>query len=167
MITSILALLGGAFGGLLRLAPEVLKLWNAKQDNAHELEMTKLQMQIDQARSAQAIDAVHAQGEVAANTGEMAAYVEAIKGQSVMSGVKWIDAVNQSVRPFLTYWWMLLFTAFKIDQLMRVGLTWGDNDWLVLSAILSFWFVDRAIRINNGQVNGNVPNDPKSDRSAL
>lgn len=148
MITSILALLGGGLGGLLRLLPEVMKIWNAKQDNAHELEMTKLQLQIDQSRSVQQIDLVHAQGEVAANTGEMAAYVEAIKAQGVMSGVKWIDGMSQSVRPFLTYWWMLLFTAFKIDQLVKTGLSWGDNDWLVLSSIISFWFVDRAIRLS-------------------
>lgn len=152
MITSILALLGGGLGGLLRLLPEVMKIWTSKQDNAHELEMTKLQLQIDQARSGQQIDLVHAQGVVAENAGEMAAYVEAVKGQSVMSGVKWIDAMNQSVRPMLTYWWMLLFTAFKVNQLIKEGLSWGDNDWLVLSSILSFWFVDRAIRYNSGQV---------------
>jgi hypothetical protein len=152
MITSILALLGGGLGGLLRLLPEVMKIWTSKQDNAHELEMTQLQLQIDQSRSAQQIDLVHAQGAVAEDAGEMAARIEAIKGQSVMSGVKWIDAVNQSVRPMLTYWWMLLFSAFKVDQLLKVGLSWGDNDWLVLSSILSFWFVDRAIRYNSGQV---------------
>jgi hypothetical protein len=157
MITSILALLGGGLGGLMRLLPEVMKIWTAKSDQAHELAMTQLQLQIDQSRSAQAIDLVHAQGAVALDTGEMAARLEAIKGQAVMSGVKWLDAVNQSVRPFLTYWWMLLFTAFKIDQLLKVGLTWGDNDWLVLSSILSFWFVDRAIRYNSGQVPTSSP----------
>jgi hypothetical protein len=152
MITSLLALIGGGLGSLMRLLPEIMKIWTQKQDNAHELEMTKLQLQIDAARSAQSIDLVHAQGGVAEVSGEMQAYVEAIKGQSVMSGVKWLDAVNQSVRPMLTYWWMLLFTGFKIDQLMKVGLTWGDNDWTVLSMILSFWFVDRAIRRSTGDL---------------
>ena len=152
MITSLLALIGGGLGSIMRLAPEVMKIWTGKSDQAHELAMTQLQLQIDQARSNQAIDLTHANSAAAQDSGEMAAYVEAIKGQSVMSGVKWIDGVNQSVRPFLTYWWMLLFTAFKVDQLIKVGLTWGDNDWLIFSSITSFWFVDRAIRYNSGQI---------------
>lgn len=157
MLMTILSLLGGGLGGVMRLVPEILKMFTAKQDRAHEYKMTALQLEIDKARASQAIDLVHAQGAVAEAAGEMQAYIEAIKGQSVMSGVKWIDGLNQSVRPVCTYWWMLLFTTYKIATIWAGCLAWTTLDdfvlklWTaqdagVLSMILGFWFVDRSIR---------------------
>jgi hypothetical protein len=145
-------------GGVLRLAPEVLKLFTAKADQAHELEMTKLQLQIDQARATQQIDLVHAQGAIAADTAEMSAMVEALKAQSTPSGVAWIDALSSSVRPILTYWWcMLLYTLYKVITVavaVQGGTTLAalaqllvtDFDRMVIGSIFSFWFVDRALR---------------------
>jgi hypothetical protein len=85
--------------------------------------MTQLQLDIDKARASQAIDLVHAQGEAAQAAGEMQAYVEAIKGQSTMTGVPFIDALNQSVRPVITYWWMSLFTTYKIATIVATTVT--------------------------------------------
>lgn len=162
MLTTILTLLGGGLGGLLRFVPEIIKLFTEQRDRDHEYRMTQLQLEIDKARAGQAIDLVHAQGDMALQTGEMQAYVEAIKGQGQMTGVPWIDALNQSVRPMVTYWWMLLFTAYKIANLAAVALHWTSLDdfiqrlWTVqdagiLSMILGFWFVDRAIRRQQGR----------------
>jgi len=162
MLTSILSLLGGGIGGLLRFIPEIIGFFKNKQDAEHEYRMSQLQLQIDQARSAQAIDLVHAQGESAEMAGQMQAYAEALKGQGQITGVPWVDAVNATVRPFITYWWMILFTVYKMSTVISVwskattlqdfasGI-WTDNDWGILSMILGFWFVDRAIRKNSGK----------------
>lgn len=151
-------LLSLIFGGALRLLPEVLKLFSAKRDQAHELEMTKLQLQIDQARAQQQIDLAHTQGAIAADTAEMAAMVEALKAQSAPSGVPWSDSLSSSVRPVLTYWWCLvLYTAYKtITVLVAIhgGATLAaiapllvtEFDRMVISSIFSFWFVDRSLR---------------------
>ena len=156
MIMTLLSLLGGGLGGLLRYIPELIKIFTTKQDHDHEYRMTQLQLEIDKARAGQAIDLAYAQGEVALQTGQMQAYIEAIKGQSVMAGVKWLDAVNQSVRPVVTYWWLTLFTVYKgctiwwaikhfagmdpfLDRL------WTAQDAGTLSMILGFWFVDRVL----------------------
>ena len=162
MITSILTLLGGGLGGLLRFVPEILKLFTEQKDRDHEFRMTQLQLDIDKARAAQAIDLVHAQGEAAQAAGEMQAYVEAIKGQGNMSGVPFIDALNQSVRPVITYWWMSLFTVYKIATIVAacmawttlddfIGKLWTAQDAGILAMILGFWFVDRSIRKNSGR----------------
>jgi hypothetical protein len=57
---------------------------------------------------------------------------------------------------------MLLFTVYKVGFIVKVwqdsqslsdfmlGI-WTSNDWGILSMILGFWFVDRAIRKNKGQ----------------
>ena len=148
MLSTILTLLGGGLGGLLRFVPEALKLFTDQRDRDHEFRMTQLH---------QAIDLAHTQGEAAQATSEMQAYIEALKGQGQMSGVPWIDALNQSVRPMVTYWWMMLFTVYKIATIVAAYLAWTSLDdffakvWTVqdagvLSMILGFWFVDRTIR---------------------
>lgn len=135
----------------MRLAPEVFKLINDKSDKAHELQMTQLQMEVEKVRAQTHIDAAAAQQALQQATAQMQAYAEAIKGQGQMTGVRWIDGLNQSVRPVLTYWWMILFTIWKANQIALHGLVWNQDDWGVLSMILGFWFVDRAIRYNTGK----------------
>lgn len=151
-------LLSLIFGGALRLLPEILKLMSAKGDQAHELQMTKLQLEIDQARATQQIDLVHTQGAIAADAAEMSAMVEALKAQGSPSGVPWIDGLSSSVRPVLTYWWCLvLYTAYKAITVMvaiQGGATLAalaqllvtEFDRMVISSIFSFWFVDRSLR---------------------
>lgn len=157
MLTTILTLLGGSLGGILRFMPEIMKIFTARQDRDHEYRMTTLQLDIDKARAGQAIDLVHAQGEMATAAGEMQAYIEALRGQSRMSGVRWIDGLNQSVRPVCTYWWMALFTTYKVATIISAAYAWTTLDdfvaklWTsgdagILSMILGFWFCDRALR---------------------
>jgi hypothetical protein len=144
--------------GIFRLLPELLKLVNARRDAEHEYRMTELQLRIDQARAAQALDLVHAQGAVANDAAELQAWAEAIKGQGARTGVRWVDALSATVRPVLTYWWcLLLYTVHKVvlvgvglgerlglAQLAPVVLT--DFDRSVVASIIGFWFTDRALR---------------------
>jgi hypothetical protein len=150
MLTTIISLLGGSIGGLMRLAPELFKMFTDKSDKAHELAMTQLQVELEKQRAQTQVDVAAAQQALQSAAGQMQAFAEAIKGQSQMTGVRWLDGLNQSVRPVLTYWWMGLFTAWKVNEVSHNGLTWTADDWGVLSMILGFWFVDRAIRKNNG-----------------
>jgi len=151
-------LLGLIFGGVLRLAPEVLSLIKAGREESHEYRMTELQLRIDEARAKQAIDLAHAQAEIATAAGEMNAWASAIRAQDKPSGIRWIDALSSSVRPVLTYWWVLvLYSGAKLLQIV-VGVQDGvtleafvpilvtEFDRTVIGGILSFWFVDRSMR---------------------
>jgi hypothetical protein len=162
MLTSLLTLIGGGLGGLLRFVPEILKLFTDARDRDHEYRMTQLQLDIDKARAVQAIDLVHAQGEVATQAGEMQAFLEAIRSQGQMTGVPWVDALNQSVRPVVTYWWMSLFTVYKVATIVAaarqwttldafLAVLWTSQDAGILAMILGFWFVDRSIRKQQGK----------------
>lgn len=162
MITTLLSLFGGGLGGLLRFVPEIFKQFTEKGDRDHEYRMTQLQLQIDQARATRQIDLAHVQGDMAVQAGEMNAYIEAIKGQSAPTGVPWIDALNASVRPVITYWWMSLFTVYKVATIVAaiyawttlddfLAKLWSAQDAGILSMILGFWFVDRAFRKNTGR----------------
>lgn len=162
MLMTILTLLGGGLGGLLRFVPEIFKVLGEQKDRDHEYRMTQLQLQIDKARATQALDLVHAQGDAATQAGELQAYIEAIKGQSAPIGVAWVDALNASVRPVITYWWMLLFTVYKACAIGLAAVQWTtlnnfmDRLWTAqdagtLAMIIGFWFVDRSFRKNSGK----------------
>lgn len=162
MLESVIALLGGGLGGVLRLIPEGIRYFSEKKDRDHEFRMTELQLKIDTARSEHEIDKVHAQGDAAAQAGEMQAFIEAIKMQGQLTGVKWIDGLNSSVRPVVTYWWLILFTVYKAALLVSsyyyfttwdnfIAKLWTAQDAGTLSMILGFWFVDRSIRKQNGR----------------
>lgn len=138
--------------------PEVLGLVKARKDADHEYRMTELQLKIDEARARHALDLAHAQAEIAAAAGEMDAWAAAIRGQAQPSGVRWIDALSSSVRPILTYWWVIvLYSGAKMLQI-AVGMDEGvrlaefvpilvtEFDRTVIGSILSFWFVDRSLR---------------------
>jgi len=152
---TLLSMLGG---GLLRLVPFLVDLFKQRQDADHEYRMTQLQLQIDQARAAQQIDLAHAQAEIAANAGEMAAWGAAIQAEAQKTGIGWIDAISASVRPILTYYWCVgLYGSAKVIQVivaMQAGTPLAgylpilitEFDQSVIGSMLSFWFVDRALR---------------------
>lgn len=157
---TLLSMLGG---GLLRLIPFFVDFFKQKQDGDHEYRMTQLQLQIDQARATQQIDLAHAQAEIAANAGEMAAWADAIKGESGKTGIGWIDALSASVRPVLTYYWVIgLYGSAKVIQVLvavqantplagYVPILITEFDQTVIGSMLSFWFVDRALRKMSGR----------------
>jgi hypothetical protein len=152
---TLISMLGG---GLLRLLPFVVDLFKQRNDQAHELAMTQLQLQIDQARATQQIDLAHAQAAIAANAGEMQAWADAIRGEATKTGVGWIDALSASVRPILTYYWVVgLYGSAKAIQVAValeahtplaafVPILITEFDQTVIGSMLSFWFVDRALR---------------------
>lgn len=165
----ILSLMSPLFGGLFRLLPSILDFLHKGQDNAHELAMVDKQIALAKVQSEQKISEIKAQGEderatLAAQTDSNTegawsqALLDAIKAQGSMTGVKWVDALNQSVRPVITYWWcLLLYSVAKavtlvvalqastpLAQLAPLVVT--DFDRSVIGSILGFWFVDRALR---------------------
>jgi hypothetical protein len=151
-------LLGMLGGGLFRLFPFIVDFFKQKADQSHELEMSKLQLQIDQARAGQAIDLAHAQANIAINQGELDALRAAIEEQAKPSGVHWIDAVSKSVRPFLTYYFCIglyggakiiqVIVAFQSNQplIAFTPILITEFDRTLIGSMMSFWFVDRALR---------------------
>lgn len=152
-------LLGGVFGGLMRLAPAVLQFFQAKADRAHELSMTRLQIDREKELGAQKLREIGAEANKSYDDAALKALVEAVSSQGKTTGIWFIDMVSQTVRPFLTYWWMTLFTAYKASALVLVYQTtagqsiaqamaysWGADDTAILSGIINFWFLDRVLQ---------------------
>lgn len=150
--------LGGVFGGALRLAPELMKHLDRKNDRAHEVKMFDLQLQADKLKGDQALALARTQAEAAADAGDLNALLAAIQAQGRPSGVPWVDAISSAVRPILTYWWcVVLYTAALIcqylaarsasgDPVQAVLSVWGSDEKALVASMLAFWFADRSLR---------------------
>lgn len=146
-------LLGGVFGGVLRLAPEALKFFDRKGERSHELLMLEAEMKFAQVKGEIAMRQTEAQMTMA----EVAAIGEAFKEQSATAQAagKWVAAISALVRPFVTYLFVIAYAAVKIatflialeqngDWKQVLTTMWGVDDMAVLNMILSFWFVGRV-----------------------
>lgn len=146
-------LLGGLFGGLLRLAPEVFKIFDKKNERAHELRMVQAEMEFAKIRGEIAMR----QTEAAMTMAEMDTMAQAFKEQSsTAKNAGWfVSAISALVRPTVTYAFLALFVAVKVTAYLiaieqggnwkEVLLTmWGSDDLAVFNMILSFWFVGRV-----------------------
>jgi hypothetical protein len=154
-------LLGGVFGGLLRLAPEVFKLFDKKNERAHELAMLNAEMEFARMKGEIALRQVDA----AITVEEMGAIGKAFQEQSktAQAAGKFVAAISALVRPTITYAFVGAYFAVKVASYLialdqggawkevLVSL-WNQDDAAILFMIISFWFVGRAIDRNAGKV---------------
>lgn len=146
-------LLGGVFGGLLRLAPELFKLFDKKSERAHELKMLEAEMEFAKIRGEITMRQVEANMTMA----ELDTMAEAFKEQSRTAAAagKFVAAVSALVRPGITYaftgaYFLVKYAMFQIAiaqngdwKEVLVGL-WTKDDMTIMFMIISFWFVGRV-----------------------
>lgn len=155
MISAIATLVGGALGGALRLAPEFLKWLDRKNERSHELAMQDKALEFEKFRSASKMGEIQAYAQANWNEGALSALTASVTAQGKMSGVKWVDALNVSVRPVITYSFMLLYSGIKIttffaalnagaDWLQAINLMWTPDDQVIWAGMLNFWFLGRV-----------------------
>lgn len=146
-------LLGGVFGGLLRLAPEALKLLDRKAERQHELNMVSLEHDFAKTQAEVALRIGHQQVQVR----EFEAIAQASEEQSRTSvAAGWlVAAINALVRPLTTYLFLGCYFLVKAAlysmavtqggawQQVIVSL-WTADDATILFMIISFWFVGRV-----------------------
>lgn len=150
-------LLGGIFGGALRLAPEVLKWFDRKHEREHELKMVELEHNFAKTQA----EAQLRIGQQTLVSKEYDVLGVALETQSTMSvaGGKFISAINALVRPSVTYLFLVMYAAVKIALYMLavdqggawnevVVSLWTQDDVTILFMIISFWFVGRVYERN-------------------
>ena len=151
-------LLGTLFGGLFRMAPEILKWMDRKDERKHELSMFDKQLEADRLRGDQALAQIQVQADASIGTAEIQAIIAATKAQATKTGIRWVDAINSLMRPLITFWWVVvLYTAALVAQFLflidsgettaqAVIALWGVEEKALVASIVSFWFVDRSLR---------------------
>ena len=143
-------------GGLMRIVPELVTIFNKKQDNKHELDMLDRQIQLEQYQAEHKRQEIVITGDINEALAVLDAQKEAVKGQMQLTGMKWVDALNFLVRPLTTYYVLILYGLAKIAMFavaISTGITgwesilmiYGDDDKSILAGILAFWFVGRVL----------------------
>lgn len=154
-------LMGGAIGGALRLAPELMKVWDRKNERKHELDMLDKQVQADKLRGDQALEQTKVSGEISTSVKGLEAFAEALKGQAtqlVATSSKWINFINglnQSVRPVIAYLLVSGYMTIKVmgcialwqngvDALTIAKTMYTEDDQAILAGVLNFYFLNRV-----------------------
>lgn len=148
----LLTILGGLMGGLFRILPEVLKLFDRVSERKHELEMLKAEMEFAKLRG----EIMMKQAEAAMTVAELDAMSVALKeqGQTARAAGKFVAAISALVRPLVTYWFVFFYSVVKV---IGIGLaleqsanwkevivqSWTVDDMAILMMIITFWFVGR------------------------
>ena len=150
---------GSLLGGIFRLAPEVLKFFDKKNERQHELQMFNRQCDLEQIRGQQKLAEIGAERDKAIDTGVMDAFNAAINQQAQMAKAAggWAASLSASVRPVVTYWVILLWSFvhlwFAWNAWMagappkEVFMTMMTADFMALvSGTINYWFLDRTLK---------------------
>lgn len=147
-------LLGSLFGGLFRLAPEVLKFFDRKNERAHEYSMYHLQIDLEKTKGQIKLDEKYLDYNIANTQAIQSAFESQAKEAS--SSYKWVSALSALVRPSITYILFAMYVIFKIvlvthalstgaDWVMVAKTHWTADDFAMLNMILTFWFLGRPL----------------------
>jgi len=150
---------GGLLGGIFRLAPEILKYFDKKNEREHEMAMFSRQCELETLRGQQKLAEIGAQRDAAIDVGVMDAFSAAINQQAEMvkAAGGWAASLSASVRPVVTYWIMALWSFIHIWfawQAHRAGAspevvfkTMMTVDFCALvSGTINYWFLDRTLK---------------------
>jgi hypothetical protein len=150
--------ISGIFGGLLRLAPEVLKMWDAKNERKHELDMQDKALEFQKLKGDQRVEEISTQGAADYNVDALGVLKTAIEGQDKPSGVAWVDAFSKLIRPLITLQWVIilypgviiwsfiLLLQSNMPVTDALGRVFGEPEKALVAFIVDFWFIGRALR---------------------
>jgi len=150
---------GSLLGGIFRLAPEVLKFFDKKNERQHEMAMFSRQCELEQLRGQQKLAEIGAERDKAIDTGVMDAFNAAINQQAEMAKAAggWAASLSASVRPVVTYWVILLWSFVHIWFAWNAWLSGAEPrevfntmmtaDFMALvSGTINYWFLDRTLK---------------------
>jgi hypothetical protein len=147
------SILGGALGGIFRLAPEVIKYFDRKGERSHELAMQDKQLEFTKLQGNLKIQ----EAQIQADAVDISALKDVLVAQAKLTGNKFIDFINSFVRPYLAYSLSFLYFGVKITYgiaLFQGGASayeiadalYTPDDQALFWGIVNFYFLDRVIR---------------------
>lgn len=150
-------LLGSLLGGVFRLAPELVKLWDRANERKHEREMFGLQVDLEKQRGAQKLQEIGAERDRGNDLGVLDAFNATINQQVEMvkeASQSFIAALSASVRPVMTYYLLVLYGAFKVALIAVSTGTLAENivnvynteDFALLCGVVNYWIMDRTLK---------------------
>lgn len=136
-----LTLFASIVGFMGSVVPEIFKLLRDKSDKAHELKI--LDKQIENSKNS-LLDI----REIEAGSLERRIIYKTYKTK-----IKWVDALNGTVRPMLAYGFFVFYVFMKlrccniasyVSLLAQIENIWGENDYAIFAGVISFYFGQRT-----------------------
>ena len=147
-------LLGSIFGGLFRLAPEILKFLDKKNERQHELSMFQLQTDLEKMRGEFRMEEKYVDYSIQQMDTIKAAFQE--QAETAKAAGWFVAAVSALVRPGITWCLFFMYAAVKAAALVIAFQTganwmevvtkcWDEDDFALFTMVLTFWFVGRSV----------------------
>lgn len=150
MLSALLSFLGGSVFRMIW--GEISSFVNKRQDHEHELEMARLQVEIDDKAHQRSQEALRLQSELGIKTiqtqaiadvdkAEADAFTVAMENAFKPTGYALVDIWNGVIRPFAATIVLILWMA----KLAHQGFKTDEWDMDLMGAVLGFFFADRSL----------------------
>lgn len=153
MITALISTITGLISGTV---PNLLKEWGASREHSREVEMLKIQTELQ-------LKIAEKQGETRVAEMDREVDIAAYESQAKIAsaslkatGITWVDAWNGALRPFAVTIIITLFAVMAsfytyavlstVAPLQAVDLLWGSLIGEAIQAVLGFLFGYRSAR---------------------
>ena len=158
-----ISLIGTLIGFGTSIVPEVLGYFKQKQANEQELRMLEAKAKYASQLSELRIKELDAEAEIQ----ETKSIYE--HDRTIDSGPI-INSLRGSVRPVITYLFFLMFAAVKgtliyamittqnMDCTIAIQMAWDNETAAIFSAIIAFWFGNRAMGKARAHIYSDKPN---------
>jgi len=145
-----ISLLGTLLGFGTSIVPEILGYFKQKQANQQELAMLEAKAKYAEKLSELKLKELDAQADIAEAQ-------SIYQHDSNIDSGSFVNALRGSVRPIITYAFFILFAAIKttalitmmsndgVDLAVALVAIWDDETQAIFSAIIAFWFGNRAM----------------------
>ena len=143
MITVIAALTGF----ISSIIPEIIKFFKDVNDKKHELNILDKQIEYSKAGQTASLEEIAISKDIL----EQASLYSTYKSE-----VRWVDALNSTVRPVLAYSFFLMYMAVKYMQYKAISasaliieyidIIWSIDDQAIFAGIISFYYGQRTFR---------------------
>lgn len=133
-----ITLLGSLLGFFSAAFPDFLKLWKDVSDKKHEITLLKMQMDFQAQGHQQRLEEINVNADIAESQALYRTY---------STGIRWVDALNGTVRPVIAYSFFILYAVVKGMQFSAdlPWLLWTEDDQAIFAGIISFYFGQRAM----------------------
>lgn len=164
MFDSAMALVGALGGGLLRLVPELIKVYLHRTDDRTHVKLAEIQLELQQTRESLNAAASAAQQQraeivrrMAQRDADAAAAAEITAPPVLMPAPQIVPPTRgRWVEAAVTFWLLAIYTGFKavlmweassqhVTAAVLAPLIWGDDDWTIFSGAITYWFIDRTL----------------------
>ncbi len=140
-------LLASITGFISSIIPEIIKYFKDLNNKKHRLDILETQIKYNNNSSLKSLEEI----QIARDIMEQASLYTTYKTE-----IKWIDALNGSVRPILAYSFFIMYIGVKYLQYQAIStsahiiehleIIWNINDQAIFAGIISFYYGQRTFR---------------------